>query len=267
MMLARRGGRALVAAAIALTVLGVFAMPTGHEDWGQSAATATVSPVADLGELAARLGSIDVYSRSGNVFYLDSFESGLAGWQQQLSGIGAAIALDGTVAYSPPVSVRMTGGSDASAFALLTRIMPVVQLARLGAELSFSMPTAHEHISLSVAQTDGANLFRFRIRIDATASQLRVLAADGSDTVFATPTIETGDERVWHTAKLVVDVANLRYTRFYLDSSSYVLSAFTPFSSALVLFPQLELQLGVVSRAGQNDQMVLDDVILTINEP
>ena len=55
-------------------------MAHGHPDYGGAAPLATVYTLQDLAELAARLGSIDVFDRRGNVLLLDDFESGIKKW-------------------------------------------------------------------------------------------------------------------------------------------------------------------------------------------
>ena len=78
-------------------------------DYGRLSAQATVFPVTDLGELAARLGSIVSHDRRGDVIWLDGFEDGLDKWQPTTSGSGAAVDLgDHETVGSLPLSFEFS---------------------------------------------------------------------------------------------------------------------------------------------------------------
>ena len=49
-------------------------MASGHPDGGEGGETQIIHTVQDVGELAARLGSVSAYFRSGNVVWFDDFE-------------------------------------------------------------------------------------------------------------------------------------------------------------------------------------------------
>ena len=55
-------------------------MAHGAPDWFGTTPQGMVHRVADLAELAARLGSPDVFDRRGNVLFMDSFENGQNNW-------------------------------------------------------------------------------------------------------------------------------------------------------------------------------------------
>ena len=63
-------------------------MARSGPDWGLRGGKATVFPLTDMAELAARLRSIDVYDRAGDVIALDDFQSGIDQWEHSGSGSG-----------------------------------------------------------------------------------------------------------------------------------------------------------------------------------
>ncbi len=114
-------------------------MAHGTPDWAGTAAQSITAPVADMGELAARLKSVDVYDRRGNVILADNFDGGAQTWQFVNSGAGETIQW--TSAYrsvgigSTRIDVKGVVGSygQAGLFA------PLSVLDRVGVEFGVGM--------------------------------------------------------------------------------------------------------------------------------
>ncbi|GAI56753.1 unnamed protein product, partial [marine sediment metagenome] len=57
-------------------------MAHGQPDFGMYQIAKTIYRLADMGELAVRLGSIVTHDRRGDVIWMDNFDSGIAKWYQ-----------------------------------------------------------------------------------------------------------------------------------------------------------------------------------------
>lgn len=243
----------------------------GHPDYGQRQAQEIISPVSDLGELAARLGSIVTYERSGNVLFLDDFDDGLAAWFPQWAGTGAGVATESTYVYQGAQSVKLTTGTDSWQRAgLLKRFQPV-SLGKVGVEVKISIPDPIEAILFGIQQNDGTERWRYHLWIEPDDNQFSIRDDDNyppGKTKVDDHLLPSGDGYLFHTLKLVVDLKNKAYVRFLLDQSEYNLSDYTVLNTSPdVSDPRIEVLVEVRGRAANNDVGYVDDFILTFNEP
>jgi len=242
-------------------------MPGETPDWGALSAQDTVFPVTDLGELAARLGAITTHDRRGDVIWWDNFECGIEKWVQSTGGTGASIALSTARARNGRYSCLLTGGSNALLRAIILHAAPFLTLSRFGLELSFHLPGTIDNIIFQIQVFDGTNRQQAEIRWTDATNQLAYFDSAGAYTDFGSAVDLSPINRVFHTAKLVVDPTLQAYHRFILDDTEHNLSANAVRRVADGAAPRLEIGAFLFSRAGQNDQAYLDDVIITQNEP
>ena len=59
-------------------------MPRGQADFGQYAVKEVSASISDMGEVAARLGSIDIYDKRGDVVFFDNFEGAFLRWNRSV---------------------------------------------------------------------------------------------------------------------------------------------------------------------------------------
>ena len=89
----------------------------------------------------------------------------------------------------------------------------------------------------------------------------------GALVTFATGLDLVDLNRLFFASKLVFDSAARQYIRFRLNNQTYSLAGIPGWVFADATAPHLEAMFRVVSRAGFNDQLLVDDVIVTQNEP
>ena len=236
-------------------------------DYGRLSAQATVFPVTDLGELAARLGSIVSHDRRGDVIWLDGFEDGLDKWQPTTSGSGAAVDLSTSRARNGLFSARLVAGSDTNRLAQIRRFLPFPSLSAFGLEISFGPPTTIDSLLLTLEINHGASRVQFQVRYRDTDDDLQYRDSVGAYITFATDITLIDTNRIFHTAKLVVDGRLGQYLRFIWDNTEYDLSGNAGFTVAPLTVARMDVIIDLVGRAGQNDIVYVDDVIITQNEP
>src|SRR3990167_1185649 len=150
-------------------------MTRSYPDWGRSAPVATVAPLADLGELAARLGSINTYDRRGNVAWLDDFEATLNKWGTGGDGTGNAVAISTSRARHGAQSVKLTTGSTGAKESEIFHPEAYPVLGKYGIEYSFVLGSSALYQDVILVHYNGANSYIYQIRYDKGANQLQIV--------------------------------------------------------------------------------------------
>ncbi len=236
-------------------------------DYARFNAQATVFPVTDLGELAARLGSPITFDRRGDVVWWDDFEWTLNKWVVEAVGTGAAGAVSSAKARNGRMSCLLTGGSDGAHSAAIRHQEPFPVVGSFGLECSFGLGGDISAFRIQMTLYDGSQSHDAYVQWSDIANTLSYLDAAGGVTIFASGVDLLLGDPVFHTAKLVYNLTTARYVRFLLDSSEYDLSGIAGLDAAAATLPYLQIRLTLLSRNGSNDTCYVDDVILTQNEP
>ena len=242
-------------------------MPRDLPDWGALSSQATVYEITDLGELAVRLGSIVTFDRRGDVTFLDSFNDGMIHWTLNPNGAGADAGLSMLRSRNGRFSALLTAGSDGLGSMGIVHIMPFAVLSGLGVEFSFNIPSTITELRLAVALYDGSNLTRYLIRWEVATLVLEYLDSGGSWVTFATGVDFHPSASLFHTWKLVFDATDSEYARLIYGPNAAVLNDIAAEVSASAELPRIETEITVYGAAAANDQIYIDDVIQTQNEP
>lgn len=248
-------------------------MPHGQPDFGMYSIAATIHRLADMGELAARLGAINVFDRRGNVICFDDFESGVEKWYGTGSGSGYAVAADAEYAKGGGFSCKLTTGATSGGLASITRYLPYPALSKLGFELAFTMRQHVYEYHLWMYVYDGVN------RHKAEARYLYLGPPAGNDI------LQVNDNGTWtdiatglyayalagyefHIMKLVADFGNGVYTRLIFDDAQYNISAYSLKSETNPTGSHMTVYCKVVNdTTAQSFNINVDDAIITQNEP
>jgi hypothetical protein len=229
--------------------------------------TSIVSKVADVGELAARIGSPVTYDRSGNVIWYTSFEEGLGSILKQTGGTGAAVDLFFGMSLRGSFSARLTGGSDGNQDAgCLRRIRPI-GLTTYGLEATFSMGSDIEDFQIGFQRNTGSILQYWRVRFYLAGDEIQLVNSSFAYEKIADYADWSEDADLWHTAKLVADPTAGKYIKLHFNDQVYDLSDYPCREVANTGDARIELLASANSISGSNGIAYLDDMIATINEP
>jgi hypothetical protein len=242
-------------------------MTHGVPDWGVTNAPRNIYQVLDLGELAARLGSIDAFDRRGDVVFLDDFEDGLAHWATGGSGAGNDVRLTRARSRSGAYSAKLTPGTTLGQSAIMVHRQPLAFWSPSGAEFSFNLADNISYLDLFLTTQDAAQLVTYGIRYDRLFTRLRYLGPGGPWITFDPAVPDLLDAYTFQTMKLVVNPEAERYARLQVNSTTYDLAAYLPFVAAPAGAPWLSMQLEVIDIGALAAPLRVDDVILTQNEP
>lgn len=242
-------------------------MAHGTKPYGRTGALDTVHGVADLGELAARLGTPDTFDRRGNVMWWDSFEGGVEKWFPLLSGAGAAVLWEALWARTGGFACALWVGSNLNEWAGIERYIAYPTMSRFGLEVSFNpngfCPITEMYLELAPApaQTMGA------LRYDINAGTLEYLDAAGLWVMLDPVFVVAGWANAFSTFKLVIDPANNSYVRVIANERAYAMQGI-PLAPAVSPLPAvLRVRIYAIGVFAMNVPERIDDVIITQNEP
>lgn len=224
----------------------------------------TISTLADMGELAARLGSPVTFDRRGNVIWHSSFQENLAGeWTIALLGTGAAATLSTLKTLRGNTSCKLTTGDDISDYALIRKYLAYPQLGKIGSEFSFTVNTGViVHIYLILFT--GALCYEAHVRYTPSTGKLELQY--GSTTYVTIATVSLSNLQ-FHFVKLVVDFLAGKNVRLLLDSTEYDIAAYPIYHFADATAAYLHTDIFAEAAAAANASIYVGHNIVTENEP
>ena len=264
-------------------------MARGHQDWYVDTAQYGF-PDVDVAEAMVRLGSPNVYRRSGRVIYLDSFECGVGGWiyydptatngkveswtTQPVSGDNKCIVHGRrAVRLTPPSAVDANGDYRVE----LIKRLPAVWSGSLGIEALIATSADARAITLGLILWGPDDYRGASIAIDLANQDLLYRSAV-SGALAATYTkaadLEGGDLRTlsdlsWAYVKLVVDsdLSSFRYALWNdqtVDLSAYDVPSTVP---GAAWFEHLGILVGAYASTNAQQVSYVDAIVVTQDEP
>jgi len=242
-------------------------MPHGGPDWGTEGPLTTVYSIQDMGELAARLGSVDTFDRRGNVIWMDNFEGGVEAWEVAPGNIAWA----STEHRNGSFSARLYTAATTNATGWIKRGLPIQMPSRLGFEFSF-LNDYHGYLkTIEFWVFAGVNSAIEEPSIKwAAATRTWSYRAAGGAWVDLSPTMYLAaynNTPIFHTVKLVDDLVNREYVRLIVDNRIYDLKGIKHYRLLFGSNHITTLNLRVTTNADEELNIYLDDVIVTQNEP
>lgn len=248
-------------------------MAKGFPDWGKDIGETTVK-VDDLGELAARLGSIDTIDRSGTVIFIDDGGLGLYPYTI-VDGTAAELArvLDGKLLSGS--AIRFLIGLDAGTLITITRRLALSIFSLTGIE--FKMRTTKDasnfrsDLRCYLEVQSGDTHYQYGIAINQYTDRLLVYRKSGAVQVATEvfggstgkQTVIDGDDYVY--VKLVVNPLTGKYVYVKVNGDVYDLSMYDALDTTTSTVNYLELKY-MINNTVNDSYLFLGDIILTTNE-
>jgi len=241
-------------------------MPRGQPDFGMYAPQTYVAGLADMAELAVRLGSIVIFDRRGKVIELDDCESPKFKWWTERVGDGALV-LDNRTPKSGGQCIKLTSGTANGNYVRIQKsFAPQVSL-RVGMECSFCFPDTDTLFSIYTIWFDGAKRYLASVQIDFNAKTLSYATGWFTFTQFATTDAFFPGLFCYYPIKLVADYEVRKHARLLLADKEYDISAFALGESDSILKPHYTWGVRLDRRANTGGSIYVDDFILTQDEP
>lgn len=242
-------------------------MPRGSPDWGSYAALNYITPLADMGELAVRLGSPTAFDRRGYVTWFDDFDNGIEKFTPAIYRPDGFFELANWLSKWGQWSGHIYSGTGGGAGVNVAFTIGVVRLSRFGFELSFFPSDLVTSLFWSLSLFDGVKHHSWVIHIDVPNHNLFILDADGVYYVFTGGINLYTADTTWHVAKLVVDPTDDRYVRFILNQTEFDISAYAARSIPSNEQPHLTSTFQINGESVNGGECYIDGWIMTEFEP
>lgn len=243
-------------------------MAHGVKPYGRTEAQQTIFGVQDMGELAARLWSPNTHDRRGDTLFMDSFDSGLQGWDETVIGPASAVNWVSTHSRSGGFCCELVAGNVIGNYAQISKTFPYTRLSNIGVEFHWSTDDVPQRILVIVSIYDMVDLLQLSIAYDRTTQDLLWM-----DQWAAYPALDPNiptqnDDYDFHALKLVSDLPNREYERVLFDNREYIMTGFFPVDNPFGGIPRVAVTIrNWTWSANVASQVYIDDFILTQNEP
>jgi len=238
----------------------------GQPDYGMYTLAQTIYRLADMGELASRLGSIVTFDRRGEVIWLDDFESDLTKWYNLTPGGGVEITASNERCRNGGFSAKVYFPAAVTTNQTLEHRQPYPVLSKIGFEASFTTSDKMDFIEFYLVLYDRTNLYRGLIRYNMQTRILQYYDHNDAPQILDASLYLHHDVRLFHTMKLVVDFVNKRYERLILDDKVYDMSAYAVYPFGSGVWGHLLCYFNIQNFNDEECTTYIDDVILTQNE-
>jgi hypothetical protein len=242
-------------------------MARGAPDYSNVLSQEAIYTLLDLGELAARLGSIDVFDRSGNLVWMDDFEAPTLNWLSDTAGTGASVTLSTAYRLRGAQSCLLTAGSDDGIGAIIARYLSLPNLSPHSFEIAFYPDTHIAEITWYIYHVEADVRHQYGIRYSQAAATLSYYNSAGGWTVFTSSVTLLGVFGIFEISKLTVDLTTGKYKRFRLNHTTYDLSSAQSLSVADPISDYLRVSVEVVGTAATNALCYVDNALVKQNEP
>jgi len=241
-------------------------MARGLPDFGVSAAKSALGGMADVGELAARLGGLSRYDRLGDVIFFEDFGGNLGAWEIEKDGTGSAVAISTDRHVSGTGSCKMTGGSDGLGYAGIRGRFPVPFSVVYGVELAWTMHDDGDYAVFGVDVYTGVYKISFAIKSDLVGLNNYYLDSAGGWTVITPVGLALFNDHNFINAKFTFNISTQTYSRFMVTPRSWDIKG----KSGLVVpdagLPRMEGWGRIYSQPTFNAYTYVDSIILTCND-
>lgn len=242
-------------------------MVHGLPDGALSGKGETIFSMFDAGELAVRLGSIVSFNREGNVIFLDDFSHTLSAWVETTTGGIADVYPVCNPTMHGGIAILLKTGAAEDTWAEINHILYYPGGASIGLEVSFVPVPEMKYLFLRGLFFDGDNVLRFRVRYNHENGELRVYTDEDTYAWVATPGIQREGYGCFVTMKLVGNIVTKKYTRIIFNGEEYDASTFPIYEEPDDESRSMAVLLRAVASDAGSAEVVVDNVIVTQNEP
>lgn len=242
-------------------------MAHGAPDDSNVVKTGVVHRIDDLAELAARLGSPNVWDRRGDVLFQSDFREGMGAFHSFWYGTGASVALVTGHSRQGAYSIRLRAGSDGDRRSYIQLAFPFQDPSKVGLEFSFAVAAQTEYVEAYIGWYDGTYKREGRVCYHHVDSELDYRDTGDAWADWKSDIALNECIRPEHTMKLVVDMATAQYHRFLLDSYAYSMAGIDVYEVASSTPPYWYFYIYHRGVATHTPDSFIDCVIVTQNEP
>jgi len=242
-------------------------MPRGQPDYGLYTTTEMPAGIADPGEAAARLGSINVFDRRGWTLWMDDFESPTIKWLTFAVGGGVTPVLDSSRAASGTQCIKLACAAAAAPSSAIWRNFTLVRRGKIGVEFWLqSTSVINSYIQAFLDIYDGVNQTQATIKYYPQAGTIYITTPLG-DILVASNVYMSQSAYYFLPIKLVVDMDADLYTRLMVGEQDIDISSHLQVLVGGTAFKVILVTITLFGVVGGITDAYADNFIFTVNEP
>lgn len=221
----------------------------------------------DMGELAARLGSISIYDRRGEIVWYDNFSHGLAVYNTSTSGTGAGVSLTAGYSHRYPYSALLITGSTLSLSATIEKYLGTFGSARFGVEFGVAFANRNDYLQVTFQANQGDDNYLGSLRIFPDTGIAQIRNGLGSFVQASIVNVPISSPPSFLSVKLVCDFATNKYVRLLVSHVEIDLTTYDLYNDGDTGAGEVAFQIMGVGDSGFNSNYHLSYIIVTANEP
>ena len=225
------------------------------------------SQLADLGELAVRLGSPVTYDRRGTVYWLTDFEEGIEGTLNGGDGTGWEVRATHHHSVRGYLCARLTGGSTGNLTASVGKRLSPALFTTYGLEVTFSCESDLSQVLVILQYNDGTTRHYTSLQIVPSTGEVDYRGSDGNYHLLGYVDIDNDDPDLFYTVKIVSDLITDQWVRVLFNQTEFDMTGIDIYTNADASQPRIEVTAGVISAAAHNGIAYIDSMIVTVGDP
>ena len=218
-------------------------------------------------ELAARLGSVDIFDRRGEVVFLDNFDSPTLKWETGGTVTNLEVVRSIESALHGDYSVKLTTGDETLDTARIKKYHYLPVLKRIGMEYSFALGSGLAAVISSFGFYTKTTYYTPNVWYDVTYDKLSLEDAIEGTVDIATGIVLRENDQTYHTWKVVVDLDTEKYVRILLNDEEHDVSDYSLPKTTGSYTPHMFLYIYAINKTAGNHYIYVDNAIFTQNEP
>ena len=242
-------------------------MAHGYPDYGLAAALQNIYAIVDLGELAARLGAVSVFSRAGSTLFQDTFDSGLGKWSIGKGSANVHADVKVGLGILDAVCADLVIDAAGASYVGLDCVRAFPYTTPVGLEASFWPANDVSYVRLTL-RTERLTWYGL--------IQAFYYIGDGKVTIAGPDSVEHvlgylppgGLTNEWITMKVTADLLAGKGKLLRVNSYSYDLSGYTDLRVNMAfMLDVMRWNIYAFGPGAPVGHCYVEDVVVTINEP
>ncbi len=242
-------------------------MAHGSPDWGWRGPKKTTYGLDDMGELAVRLESPNVFDRRGDTVWASDFREGRGDITAFGTAGSEARLLTGFYPRHGAYCVGLYLPDAVDGNVGLRKYLPYPVSSLVGVEATVNMPAALWTWGWHIRVRRGLTELQARVHYDAVAGTLEYQNALNVYVEFAAGLNLQVLNTCAVTGKMVVDIDAEEYVRFIFNEVEYPMTDLGCFAWNLVATRRFEAEMVAYNVDDDEMEAYIDCVIVTQNEP
>jgi hypothetical protein len=254
---------------ILLIILGIggYDVARGHEDYGQSMLSNFAGVTADVGEVAARLGSPVTYFRTGKVVFIEDFNDDITGWKLSPSN-ATTITHETNMPIIGKGSLLFTHDAAHDDSSFIRKYIPYAGQNKVGLEVTMSAPdTCPKRVYVQLGVVRDTTYYVLRFRFEGSSGNVSVYTEASGDVLIATLTSPFETDYAPIIFKLTGDLDSLKYGNLWINNDRYDISEYEIYQGVVATEDYIKLEITAYNTLGQTDPLLIDNFIVTVDEP